>query len=84
MDKSISTLPHRIGDESALTPGTKLLLDVHEAAAMLGCGKTTFYTLLSHGEIPLVKIGRLTKIPAVSLREYVTRKLVEHEARVAL
>ncbi len=83
MDKSILTEQHSTDIDHAVTPGAKLLLDVHEAAAMLGCGKTTFYTLLSHGEIPLIKIGRLTKIPTVALNDYVTKKLAERAWTVA-
>lgn len=63
---------------------SKLLLDVNEAAAMLGCGKTTFYQLLTQGEIPLIKIGRLTRIPVTELTEYVNRKVRESAWAVTL
>jgi excisionase family DNA binding protein len=55
----------------------KLLLDVREVAALLGCGKTYVYELLARGELPWVKLGRLTRIPRSSLEAFVSRKVSE-------
>ena len=56
-------------------PATKLLLDVREVGDALGCGKTYVYELIARGELQTVKVGRLTRIPAVALAEFVCRKL---------
>jgi excisionase family DNA binding protein len=37
----------------------------------LGVGRTTMYALLASGEIPSVAIGRLRRIPAEALNDYV-------------
>ena len=49
----------------------KLLLDVREAAAVLGCRRTFLYGMIQRGDLPVVKLGRLTRIPAAALDEYV-------------
>lgn len=56
-------------------PSPKLLLDVREVGEALGCGKTYVYDLIASGELPTVKLGRLTRIPAFALAEFVDRKL---------
>jgi excisionase family DNA binding protein len=53
----------------------KLLLDVHEAASVLGCRRTFLYGMIQRGELPVVKLGRLTRIPAAALDEYVRDQL---------
>ena len=60
---------------------TKLLLDVREVGEALGCGKTFVYELIARGELRPVKLGRLTKIPADCLAEFVYRKI--ESARLA-
>jgi excisionase family DNA binding protein len=49
----------------------KLLLDVREAASVLGCRRTFLYGMIQRGELPVVKLGRLTRIPAAALDEFV-------------
>lgn len=49
----------------------RLLLDVREVALLLGCGRTYVYGMIQRGELPVVKLGRLTRIP---------RRAVEHLA----
>ena len=56
-------------------PATKVLLDVREVSAALGCGKTYVYELIARGELRKVKLGRLTRIPVSALAEFVCRKL---------
>lgn len=56
-------------------PTTKLLLDVREVGEALGCGKTYVYELIARGELRTVKLGRLTRIPAGAVAEFVCRKL---------
>jgi excisionase family DNA binding protein len=50
-----------------------LLLRVEEAALRLGIGRTSMYRLLMDGDIELVQIGGLRRIPAACLGEYVDR-----------
>ena len=59
---------------SGIGPATRLLLDVREVGEALGCGKTYVYELIARGQLRTVKLGRLTRIPADALAEFV-RKL---------
>nr|WP_145812846.1 helix-turn-helix domain-containing protein [Kribbella amoyensis] len=58
-------------EEVAATP--LLLLTVEQAAKRLGIGRTTCYALVSSGEIESVPVGRLRRIPAECISEYVNR-----------
>ena len=53
----------------------RLLLDVREVGEQLGCGRTLVYQLIARGELPVVKLGRLTRIPASALETFVARRL---------
>jgi excisionase family DNA binding protein len=59
-----------VGDEVS-----KLLLTVREAAVALGCGRTYVYELIKRGEIQVVKLDRLTRIPITTLEEFVARRV---------
>jgi excisionase family DNA binding protein len=48
-----------------------LLLTVEEAAKRLRLGRTLVYRLISSGELESVKVGRLRRVPAECLPEYV-------------
>jgi excisionase family DNA binding protein len=48
-----------------------LLLTVEEAARRLRLGRTLVYRLISSGELESVKVGRLRRVPAECLPEYV-------------
>lgn len=48
-----------------------LLLTVEEAAERLRLGRTLVYQLISSGELESVKVGRLRRVPAECLPEYV-------------
>ncbi|WP_460664790.1 helix-turn-helix domain-containing protein [Kribbella swartbergensis] len=50
-----------------------LLLTVEQAAQRLGIGRTSLYALVKSGEIESVPLGRLRRIPAECLDEYVAR-----------
>ena len=50
---------------------TGLLLTVEEAARRLHIGRTLVYQLISSGELESVKVGRLRRVPAECLPEYV-------------
>ncbi|GAA1029923.1 hypothetical protein GCM10009557_20140 [Virgisporangium ochraceum] len=51
----------------------RILLKVEEAARVLGIGRTLMYSLVMSGEVESVPIGRLRRIPADCLTEYVAR-----------
>jgi excisionase family DNA binding protein len=50
-----------------------LLLTPERAAERLDCGRTTIYALITSGDLASVKIGRLRRIPATALEDYVDR-----------
>jgi excisionase family DNA binding protein len=51
------------------------VIDLIEAAALLGIGRTTAYKLVRRGEwpTPVLRIGRLIKVPTAPLRELLCR-----------
>jgi excisionase family DNA binding protein len=48
-----------------------LLLTVEEAAKSLRLGRTLVYRLIASGELESVTVGRLRRVPAECLTEYV-------------
>lgn len=48
-----------------------LLVSPEEGAAMIACGKTKFFELISEGKLEAKKQGRSTVITVDSLRRYV-------------
>jgi excisionase family DNA binding protein len=52
---------------------TPLVLTIEQAAKRLGIGRTLMYALVMSGEVESVTIGRLRRIPADCLTEYVNR-----------
>jgi excisionase family DNA binding protein len=55
------------------THATPLVLTIEQAAQRLGIGRTLMYALVTSGEIESVTIGRLRRIPAECITEYVNR-----------
>lgn len=55
------------------THATPLVLTIEQAAQRLGIGRTLMYALVSSGEVESVTIGRLRRIPADCIAEYVNR-----------
>ncbi|GAB1695049.1 helix-turn-helix domain-containing protein [Krasilnikovia sp. M28-CT-15] len=55
------------------TDATPLVLTIEQAARRLGIGRTLMYALVTSGEIESVTIGRLRRIPADCITEYVNR-----------
>lgn len=51
----------------------RLLLDVKEAAEMIGICRSSMYKLIRQGEIESVKVGRLRKVEPSAVRDYVRR-----------
>ena len=58
----------------------RLLLRISEAAEALGIGKSTLYELIQAGEIPVVRVGRATRVPAAELRVWAEAHTVSAQA----
>jgi excisionase family DNA binding protein len=54
-------------------PDLAVLLTVEEAAERLRIGRTSMYRLVSAGAIETVMVGRLRRVPAECLVDYVAR-----------
>lgn len=70
--------------DSTLSPSADdlLLLTIEEAGRRLRLGRTSMYQLISSGAIESVTVGRLRRIPAESLQEYVSSlRAANHDAR---
>jgi excisionase family DNA binding protein len=52
------------------TGQVKILLRITEAAALVGLGRSTIYSLISSGTLPVVRVGRAVRIPALALHEW--------------
>src|SRR5215510_2614699 len=52
----------------------KLLLRPHEAAEILGIGRSKIYALLATGDVPGVRVGRSLRIPVLALQRWVAEK----------
>jgi excisionase family DNA binding protein len=55
----------------------RALLTVSEVASMLGCGRTLVYDLIGCRQLPVVKVGRLTRVPVAGVDAFVSRHLTE-------
>jgi excisionase family DNA binding protein len=54
-------------------PNRHLILTVEAAAESLGIGRTLMYALIRAGAVESVRIGRLRRVPADALVEYIAR-----------
>jgi excisionase family DNA binding protein len=59
-------------DVRSLEEQPRLLLTVEEAAERLRLGRTFVYRLIMSGQLESVKVGRLRRVPADCLPDYVT------------
>lgn len=48
-----------------------MLLDVPEVARRLACGKSFVYMLIDRGELPAIKLGRLTRVIDTQLESFI-------------
>ena len=79
----IAPHPHRKGSAIVNAPSLTttdnqtdtlpLILTIEQAAKTLGVGRTLMYGLVMNGDIESVTIGRLRRIPAEALTDYVAR-----------
>jgi excisionase family DNA binding protein len=58
---------------------TAVLLTVEEAARRLRIGRTLCFRLIGTGELESVPIGRLRRVPAAAIPEYVNRLRAAHK-----
>ena len=68
-----TTLPTRLLAAQPPHDPTLALLTVEEAARRLTIGRTFCYRLISTGELESVPVGRLRRVPADAIPEYVAR-----------
>ncbi|MFI6680157.1 helix-turn-helix domain-containing protein [Kribbella sp. NPDC050470] len=59
--------------EDSITTAAPLLLTVEQTAQQLGIGRTTVFALLKSGELESIPLGRLRRIPAECITEYIDR-----------
>lgn len=52
---------------------SRVLLTAEEAAEQLAVGRTAVYALIKSGELDSVRVGRLRRIPATAIADYVQR-----------
>lgn len=62
---------------------TLALLPVEEAARRLGLGRTLTFALIAAGELESVTVGRLRRVPAEAISEYVARLRASQNHRTA-
>jgi excisionase family DNA binding protein len=65
---------------SEMFGGEPLAVGPDQAAAMLGCGRTTIYELLARGELPSFQIGRRRLIRVAALEDLVRAREARREA----
>lgn len=53
----------------------KKLLNINEAAAALGLGRSLVYTLVANKELASIKIGRARRVPIGAIDEFIARRL---------
>jgi excisionase family DNA binding protein len=78
MKRQIHQMPSQAANEGG-TSRLQPLLDVPEAAKLLGIKTWTLRQWLSQRRITFVKIGRLTKLRLEDVEEFIERN--RHEAR---
>ena len=49
--------------------GERMFYRVTEVAELIGCSRTTIYSLVAAGEIPTVRIGGMLRVPAEAVRK---------------
>lgn len=67
---------------SGLDP-TLALLPVEEAARRLSLGRTFTFALIASGELESVTVGRLRRVPAQAIADYVARLRTSQNTRTA-
>lgn len=47
------------------------LLRANEVARLLNVGRSTVYELIARRELPVIRIGRLVRVPRLALEEWI-------------
>ena len=68
---SLEHRPSKEGKNQSLNTQPSKLHSTDEACEVLGVGKTFLYALMKNNHLRAIKIGRLTKIPDSSIREFI-------------
>lgn len=58
-------------EAAAVTRAPDRLLDVDEAAATLGLGRSLVYSEMGAGRLRSLKVGRRRLVPAAAIRDYI-------------
>jgi excisionase family DNA binding protein len=61
---------------------TRAFLSIAEVADRIGVSKTTGYNLAATGELPIVRINGVRRVPAAALERWLADR--EHEALAAV
>lgn len=80
LDAAVAELVAALREEMAAAqavPAPERLLDVDEAAAALGLGRSKVYEVIGRGDLKSVKVGRRRLIPAASIATFINGKAVE-------
>ena len=59
-------------------PVEPICVRVHDAARMIGIGRTKLYELIATGELETVKIGKATRVTTASLHDLVRRQVSQN------
>jgi excisionase family DNA binding protein len=54
-----------------------ILLRVEDVATLLGIARSTAYVLIAGGELPVVRIGRATRVPREAVEQWVRARTEE-------
>ena len=55
-------------------PADRLLLDSREVGEILGIGRTKVFEMMARAEIPVVRIGRLVRVPRPALLAWIDER----------
>jgi excisionase family DNA binding protein len=79
-----SAVPEPASRRGASTgAGERGLLDIRQVAELLGCSRSYAYVLVTTAEIRSIKLGRLMRVPAEAVSEFIDRKLREADRQGA-
>jgi len=60
-----------VNEGASDSPPRSALLRIAEAAELLGVGRSTVYQLVSANAVPVVRVGRLVRIPRDALLRWI-------------
>lgn len=62
---------------ASVTPNPPVLLTVQQAAERLNVPRTAAYVLIASKRLSSIKIGRLRRVPAAAIDEFIARQLAD-------